>query len=83
MLRLTQCYGSTCEAVGGLWREVARPWGAWRLEQLAIAGICEKSGLVENVLRILNWTMFISIFLSLFCILLFIFMFSASVYSGE
>jgi len=38
---------------------------------------------LTNVLRILSWTMFISIFLSLFCILLFTFMFSASVYSGE
>jgi len=32
-----------------------------------------------NMLRILSWTMFISIFFSLFCILLFIFMFSASI----
>jgi len=31
----------------------------------------------------LSWTVFISIFLSLFCLLLFIFMFSASVHSGE
>jgi len=38
---------------------------------------------LTKVLRILSWTTFISIFLSLFCILLFIFMFSASMYSGE
>ena len=38
---------------------------------------------LTKVWRILSWTVLISIFLSLFCLLLFIFMFSASVHSGE